>query len=324
MRLSNSFLDEKLLSYSVEIATRRAHLYSLDCNAGHGKIRDIFEAESIRINATINIYKELARDLENRAKSGDEEMYAMFIAAKQQDIQLRLDDMIPLHDLEQVRKRCNDVDFFVALTSEVRSAGAKTQKFLNRLTTIYENCVAKRLEVLKMHYEQNSLAIAELENILKIKNDNRLKEKLKDITIFECLHAEKATPLLLDLAKKTSALESVSNVKDDDGRPFTSEEDRNVFICRYYSDLYKVDDSVSGSIEDFLGPVVCNHPTVTGSKLTDAERYELDGPLVINELDDALKKANLRSAPGIDGYSYRFISKFWNFFRFPLFKGIVR
>ncbi len=52
---------------------------------------------------------------------------------------------------------------------------------------------------------------------------------------------------------------------------------------------------------------------MTGSKLTDAERTDLDGPLVINELDDALKKANLRSAPGIDSYSYRFISKFWNF-----------
>ncbi len=148
IRLSNSFLDEKLLFYSVEIATRRAHLYSLDCNAGQVEIRDIFGSESIRINAAINIYKELACDMENRAKSGDDEKYAMLIDAKQQDIQLRLDDMMPLQDLEQVRKRCNEVEFFVALTSEVRSAGAKTQKFLNRLTTIFDNCVAKRLDVL--------------------------------------------------------------------------------------------------------------------------------------------------------------------------------
>ena len=27
----------------------------------------------------------------------------------------------------------------------------------------------------------------------------------------------------------------------------------------------------------------------------------------------------MRSAPGIDGYSYRFITKFWEFFRKPLF-----
>jgi exonuclease III len=320
IRLSNSFLDEKLLSFSVEIATRRAHLYSLDWNAGQCEIRDIFEAELIRINAAINIYKELALCMENRAKSGDDEMNVLLIAAKQQDIQSKLDDMMPLQQLELVRKRCNDVEFFVALTSEIRSAGAKTQKFLSRLSTIYDNSVSKRLDVLKMHYEFNSLAIAELENTLKIKNDNRLKEKLKDIKIFECLHAEKATPLLLDLAKKTSVLDSVSNVKGEDGQPFTSEEDRNVFICRYYSDLYKVDESVSGSIEDFLGPIVSNHPTVTGSKLTDFERNELDGPLVINELDDALKKSNLRSAPGIDGYSYRFISKFWKFFRYTLFR----
>jgi hypothetical protein len=258
--------------------------------------------------------------MENNARAGDAGINELQIAAKQQEIQLRLDDMIPLHDLEIVKKRCSDVDFFVSLTTEVRSAGAKTQKFLKRLTTIFDNSVVKKLESLKLQYELNFAVIAELENSLKIRNDNRLREKLKDIKIFECLHAEKATPLLLDLAKKTSSLDSIDNVRGEDGQPFSSEEDRNAFICRYYSDLYKVDDSVSGSIEDFLGPDVCNHPTVTGSKLTAAERIDLDGPLAINELDDALKNANLRSAPGVDGYSYRFIYKFWNFFRYPLYR----
>ncbi len=55
------------------------------------------------------------------------------------------------------------------------------------------------------------------------------------------------------------------------------------------------------------------------SKLTDFEREELDKPLEISELDNALKNANMRSAPGLDGFSYRFIHKFWHFFRGPLY-----
>jgi hypothetical protein len=42
-------------------------------------------------------------------------------------------------------------------------------------------------------------------------------------------------------------------------------------------------------------------------------------PRAIDELDKALKKANLKSAPGVDGFSYRFISAFWFLFRKPLF-----
>jgi hypothetical protein len=54
--------------------------------------------------------------------------------------------MIPLSELEQAKKKCNDNIFFVALTSEVRFAGAKTQKLLGRLTTIFKNTISKKLD----------------------------------------------------------------------------------------------------------------------------------------------------------------------------------
>ncbi len=80
----------------------------------------------------------------------------------------------------------------------------------------------------------------------------------------------------------------------------TSGEDWHEYIRHYFSNLYKLDPLVEGSIEDFLGPKICNHPTVTASKLSETERAELGLPLQIDELDKALEKANMRSAPGID------------------------
>jgi hypothetical protein len=94
-RLSNSFLDEKLLRYSVELATRRAHLYSLDCDCDAEAQRALFANELTCIRETIAIYKGLTYDMKQRARSGDVLQNELQIAAKQQEIQLRFDDMIP-------------------------------------------------------------------------------------------------------------------------------------------------------------------------------------------------------------------------------------
>ncbi len=54
-------------------------------------------------------------------------------------------------------------------------------------------------------------------------------------------------------------------------------------------------------------------PIVQNSKLTNEERAELDTPLTINELDRSMEKANMKSAPGIDGLSNLFLREFWQF-----------
>ncbi len=59
---------------------------------------------------------------------------------------------------------------------------------------------------------------------------------------------------------------------------------------------------------------------MSGSKVTEAERVQLDAPLRIEELDVALNKTNVKSAPGIDGISYRYIIRFWDIYRQALFE----
>ena len=63
-----------------------------------------------------------------------------------------------------------------------------------------------------------------------------------------------------------------------------------------------------------MGPDICQHPLVRGSILTQNEREKLD-----RELDKSLEQANTKSAPGVDGFSYIFIKKFWNIYRTPLY-----
>jgi hypothetical protein len=50
----------------------------------------------------------------------------------------------------------------------------------------------------------NLIAIAEFEAEIKAIRDCDLRDRIKDIKIFECLNAEKATPLMVSLAKKNT------------------------------------------------------------------------------------------------------------------------
>jgi hypothetical protein len=76
---------------------------------------------------------------------------------------------------------------------------------------------------------------------------------------------------------------------------------------------------VRGTIEDYLGEGICNHPLVRDSKLTQAEKLRLEADLRLDELSKALGESNMRSVPGIDGFSNKFIDKFWYVLKFSFY-----
>jgi hypothetical protein len=198
--------------------------------------------------------------------------------------------------------------------------GLRAQKKLSYNEYVRKNEIRSRIEELKKNYIENQSKIFDLERDLGRIIDSELKDRMMDLKIFDCLHAEKATSHFLNLAKKTSKGESLEKVRKPDGTEFESENERSDYMTNFYSSLYRKDETVEGEIEDFLDPAACSHPLVTGSKLTEAEREALDAPLRIEELDVSLNKANVKSAPGVDRISYRYIIRFWHLYRKPLFE----
>ncbi len=322
--ISNSFLKEHALKYSVEIASRRAHLLSLDQQAvdtplNYRSVLDLFNVEMGKINVCINTLKLYTKSLEKTSTASPSEFDILESAALDQRLSMLFDDMAPLSTLESLVKRCSHREFFEAMVKEIRSYGSKTQRILFRNKKLKTENLTEKLKSLKLNYAGNSNEIFELENRLRIIMDCDLRERAREIKLLECLHAEKATPLLVDLAKRPTSSDSLENIKDDAGGVFDSGQQRAGYIRDFYEKLYQTDHSVGGDIETFLGPAIAAHPTVLGSKLTVDEKNNLDSPLTVDELDRSLKMSNMRSAPGVDGFSYRFISEFWNYFRIPLF-----
>jgi hypothetical protein len=69
-RLSNSHLDAKLLSASVEILVRRAHIYSLNCGDNFPQNNAIKTRELNKIRDAMNLYRELVTAMEKNALGG--------------------------------------------------------------------------------------------------------------------------------------------------------------------------------------------------------------------------------------------------------------
>ena len=133
------------------------------------------------------------------------------------------------------------------------------------------------------------------------------------------MQAEKANAHFLEIAKKTASIENLNDIRDEGGKILLSAEDLGNYITNFYSSLFRFDENIEGEIQDFLGPDICQHPLVRGGILTQNEREKLDRELSPLELDKSLEQANTKSAPGVDGFSYIFIKKFWNIYRTPLY-----
>jgi hypothetical protein len=158
----------------------------------------------------------------------------------------------------------------------------------------------------------------ELANVI----ETELKAELEHMRVFDKLNSEKITPHFMALAKKSGTDESLTDIKNDNNEDFAGLPEQEKYITDFYKGLYSKRDTIAElntSIEDFLGNIA-NCETVLNAKLTDAEKDDLDSELTLEEFDKSMNQANLSSAPGINGISNRFIKKFWNLFRVPLFK----
>jgi hypothetical protein len=205
--------------------------------------------------------------------------------------------------------------------NNLRCEVSSFQGWLSKLDNCRDAKLCKELSRLKSNMETNSEQFFRIEQDLNLHREAQIRDKVENMKLFENLSSEKPSPLFLSLARSTGT-GKLSSVNDDTGSAFLSDTDRHQYILNKYEELFKKDNLNplnNNSINNFLGPEISNHPHVIGCKLTDAESRDLDSPLTLAELDLSAKKGNLKSAPGADSFSNKFIITCWKFLRMPLF-----
>jgi hypothetical protein len=169
-------------------------------------MRDFWAGEIARVNLCIQKIKRLVKKLEENATSDATELNSLLVAGLEQEIMGDIEEMYPLEELTALNKTCSSGDFFVALTEEVKIRAAKMQRTLARHKKIRIEQYQTKLDILKQDYLANGEQIRITEKELLTIHDNDLRDRILDIKIFECLNAEKATPLMVSLAKPRGGL----------------------------------------------------------------------------------------------------------------------
>jgi hypothetical protein len=230
-------------------------------------------------------------------------------------IRERLENFPDPEDLNTIVLNCDGDIFLEVLMSNVRNTLISFQTWLKNVKNFSKSLLIKEINDEKAKTVPNWDNIFVAEKNLNELVDRELSEKISQIKLYECLHDEKPSPLFLQLIRK-SADDHLESICDDGGNVFDSQTDRIAHIVDSYEKIFKIpkeekDFNFENCIENFLGPDICNHPVVTNSKITPDENQILESPLQLKELDDALKNANKKSAPGMDGFSMKLIELCW-------------
>ncbi len=238
--------------------------------------------------------------------------------------------VISYDGLQQYPRNCDDDVFFEKLIDITSKAAFKMQKLSSEAENFVRKNLLKKLWELKHNNVNGPERQNEIQEVEKKLND--MDEKINDDKVenyleFSILDGEKITPHFLRIAETLNS-DSLEKIRRLDGAHFDSNKEREAHIVNFYRDLYSLPADMpadfTNCIEEFLGPDICQNPLVVNSKLDENERELLERPLSIAELDESVNSLNLRSAPGIDGVSNKFIFKFWRYLREPLHRYAVK
>ncbi len=129
--------------------------------------------------------------------------------------------------------------FFEKYIFEIRKTAIWAQGKLFSISRTSIKAKESALEILRRNYEQNFENIFRLEKDIEKVRERDLKVKLKNLKIFECLNAEKASPHFLNIAKKTCSEATPNDIKDENGNDFPSDEERENHIINFFRHCIK-------------------------------------------------------------------------------------
>jgi hypothetical protein len=168
-------------------------------------------------------------------------------------------------------------------------------------------------------------AIIHAERALTAHIEKELKIELENYRKFENLNAEKITPHFMSMVKSSNKNDCPTTICDDNNLPFEDIKNLSTYVGNYFRNIYQNEPDLEqnrgqNSVRDFLGEEVLNKDEVQNAKLSEQEKTELDMPLTLEELTISVNKAKLKSAPGANGISNKFIKRYWEFLKRPLLK----
>ena len=106
--------------------------------------------------------------------------------------------------------------------------------------------------------EKNHLEIMQAERELGKIYDSELRDKLQELKIFEILQAKKFNAHFLDIAKKASCVEKLTDFCDSDGKVLLSATELGNYITHFVPHCLGLTRTCKVRFKIFLGPKSAN------------------------------------------------------------------
>ena len=317
----NSTVNHKLAEDIVRLAVHNNTIRSALVAAGPA-VTELLNIEMDRMNNIVNLinrYVDLQGSAGTREQTEAEQEELLVLEA---DLATEWAAASSIEYLQSFERQVTADVFFENLVEDCKTSLITLQNRVKSAANKERKAWTSELAVLKKSgaYGANVDRINYLETKLNEASDRYVSERLGNYIKTEVLNSEKMTPKFLKIAESSQKTD-LSVIKRPDGTLFTRDCDRNRYIVEFYEELYKKPAAAPvdfrNCVTDFLGNL-CDHPAIKSCCISEAEKADLELDITIEELDEAVKSCNLKSAPGIDGFNNRFILKFWRHFRKPL------
>jgi hypothetical protein len=277
-RTDDVVLASVLDTYLLHVDAEDADNICIDTPPGvhHADGYNPIRAEQTKVGNLLSLIRDYNTVYEQSINDPQKRLISLELAAKNTEISILKNSLLSFELIEQL-KIIPPADIFLeTLMSTVKGNVISFQQWVKKTENSRKAKIVNKIREIRMDPDPDFDRIGTLEYALLDITDKEIKEKVKSMKIFECLNAEKPTPLFMSLARCRSSSKKLSALKKPDGTAYAGDAERNEGIVQYYENLYKKPAGeridYTNCIEDFLGPTVLNHAIVQNSKLTENKK----------------------------------------------------
>jgi hypothetical protein len=202
---------------------------------------------------------------------------------------------------------CNYRTLYEGIIMGIKNALMNIQISTDKNNKRMREQLLAREEYVKGIFGENSQQWHDAREAILRHDDTDLKDRATKFREFLDTNNEKTTRAFCRLSKEGGLCDDISQIKNENGNAFASNEQREKFISGYYSTIYKKKIDRLMRIEDYLFNGEGDPDGMNNKKLDADEQLDLEGRVSMDEVKRALDESNFDSSSGWDGISFRVI-----------------
>ena len=325
MGANMNILDQPLTNTIIHVATLNAVLENSIPYEEGGEAQELLNntnTKMIEIRSKLNICSTI---LTEAVKKNDKLLHEIF---KSYETVLKKDLML-LPNIESLYKaskfNINDSLLLQVILNEITNSLKNFQAHYNRLQNHMVDLLHNDLRAEYNKSPPDPFKIYLLELKISEYETEKLNSWCARFNAWDILNREKTTKgfcaISKAMSKEINFNDTVKDTNFEPAREFKNNRELNKHTNDFYGSLFANNDNeCKTDIDGFLSDLDLDNETLNKLKVPDELKKGLDREITIDEIAKSLKSTSGFSSPGMDGFSYDFIKRYFHLLKFPMLR----